>query len=416
MNFERLILKDWQQFAEVDINFHPRVTILTGSNGSGKTTILSLLARHQGWQHFSLATPKTDLISKGLKYFSLTRFWGKDANSDRNVGTLTYTNKSTATILAPEAGSPQYQLQINNQQIVHFFFIPSHRQTFSYRRVVEINTTRKERRTAFDEVQNNHIQRHSGYSGNNEPSSYLMKRTLLGWMINGYGVRSGTKTIMPSDPQQIRNFEGFRDVLRLVLPQSLGFEDIEVRDYEIVFSCNGGADEFLLETASGGISSLIDIAWQIFMFDTDAKEPFAVVIDEVENHLHPSMQRTLLPNLLAAFPHTKFIVSTHSPLIVTSVEDAYVYALRYDTSKKVRSLLLDFKSEVRNAVDVLDEVLGVSTTIPAWAIGKLTLILQRYSDIDPTSESLAELRAELVQAGLGRLLPQAIGAIAEARK
>ncbi|BAL27396.1 hypothetical protein AZKH_p0513 (plasmid) [Azoarcus sp. KH32C] len=243
-----------------------------------------------------------------------------------------------------------------------------------------------------------------------------MKSTLLGWMINGYGVRSPTKTIMPPDPQQVRNFEGFRDVLRVVLPESLGFEDLEVRDYEIVFCCNGGADEFLLETASGGISALIDIAWQIFMFDTDAKEPFAVVIDEVENHLHPSMQRTLLPNLLKAFPHAKFIVTTHSPLIVTSVEDANVYALRYDHTKKVRSHLLDFKSEVKNAVDVLDEVLGVSTTIPAWAVGKLSSILARHVASDPTTESLAALRTELRDAGLGRLFPDAVARVAEARK
>ena len=243
-----------------------------------------------------------------------------------------------------------------------------------------------------------------------------MKTTLLGWMVNGYGVRSATKIIMPSDPQQIKNFEGFRDVLRLILPPTLGFEDLEVRDYEIVFCCNGGADEFLLETASGGISALIDIAWQIYMFDTDKKEPFAVVIDEVENHLHPSMQRTLLPSLLRAFPHAKFIVSTHSPLIVTSVEDSYVYALKYSSSKKINSYLLDFNTEVKNAVDVLDEVLGVSTTLPAWAVGKLAAILQKHSASDPTIDSLAELRSELDAAGLGRLFPQAIGEIAEARK
>jgi len=414
MDFLSLTLKDWQQFAEIDIRFHPRVTILTGSNGSGKTTILSLLARHRGWQQYSLATPKTDLISKSLRYFSLSRLFGKDSNSDRSIGTLIYTDNSTATFVAPEAGSPQYQVQIQNQQNARFFYIPSHRQTFSYRRVGQISTIRKERQTAFDEIQNNQLNRHAGNAI--EPSSFIMKNTLLGWMINGYGVQSPTKTIMPPDPQQIQNFEGFRDVLRLVLPKSLGFEDLEVRDYEIVFSCNGGADEFLLETSSGGISALIDIAWQIYMFDTDVKEPFAVVIDEVENHLHPSMQRTLLPSLLEAFPHAKFIVSTHSPLIVTSVEDASVYALRYDNSKKVRSFLLDFKSEVKNAVDVLDEVLGVSTTFPAWAVGKLATILQKHVDNDPTSESLENLRSELSNAGLGRLFPQAIGTIAEARK
>lgn len=414
MDFSKLTLRDWQQFAEVEINFHPRATILTGANGSGKTTILSLLAKHRGWQHISLATPKTDLLTKGLKYFSLSRLFGKNDSSDRTIGKLTYTNGSEATLLAPPAGSAQYQIEIQNQQGVRFFYVPSHRQTFSYRRVGQISTTRKERVTAFDEIQSNQINRHAGHGV--EPSSFIMKNTLLGWVVNGYGVHSGAKVIMPPDPQQVKNFEGFRDVLKLILPQSLGFEDLEVRDYEIVFCCNGGADDFLLETASGGISALIDIAWQIYMFDTDAKEPFAVVIDEVENHLHPSMQRTLLPNLLAAFPHAKFIVSTHSPLIVTSLEDANVYALRYDGSKKVRSCLLDFKSEVKNAIDVLDEVLGVSTTFPAWAVGKLNAILQKHADADPTAESLAELRSDLSKSGLGRLLPQAIGAIAEARQ
>lgn len=414
MDFARIVLNDWQQFDEVDISFHPRVTIITGANGCGKTTILSLLARQLGWSQISLATPKTDLITKSLKYFSLFRNFGKEASTGREIGRIIYTNDSVAKLLAPEAESPQYQIQIQNQQPARFFYIPSHRQTFSYRRVHQIGTFRKEREAAFQEIQSNQLTRHAG--GSPEPSSYVMKTTLLGWMVNGYGVRSATKIIMPSDPQQIKNFEGFRDVLRLILPPTLGFEDLEVRDYEIVFCCNGGADEFLLETASGGISALIDIAWQIYMFDTDKKEPFAVVIDEVENHLHPSMQRTLLPSLLRAFPHAKFIVSTHSPLIVTSVEDSYVYALKYSSSKKINSYLLDFNTEVKNAVDVLDEVLGVSTTLPAWAVGKLAAILQKHSASDPTIDSLAELRSELDAAGLGRLFPQAIGEIAEARK
>ena len=414
MDFARLTLKDWQQFEEVDICFHPRATILTGANGSGKTTILSLLARHRGWHHFNLATPKNDRTTKLLQYFSLSRFFGQSKTDDRMIGNLTYTNGSTATLRAPEVASAQYQIEIHNQQSPRFFYIPSHRQTFSYRRVVQINTTRKERQTAFDEVHGNHIARHAGNGG--EPSSYLMKSTLLGWAINGYGVRSATKTIMQPDPQQVRNFEGFRDALRLILPPTLGFEDLEVRDYEIVFICNGGADEFLLETASGGISVLIELAWQIYMFDSDVKEPFAVVIDEIENHLHPSMQRSLLPNLLTAFPHAKFIVSTHSPLIVTSVEDASVYVLKYGASKKVRSTLLDFKQEVKNAIDVLDEVLGVATTIPAWAERRLAAILKDHEQADPTPESLARLRSDMGKAGLSRLFPDAITAIAEARK
>lgn len=128
------------------------------------------------------------------------------------------------------------------------------------------------------------------------------------------------------------------------------------------------------------------------------------------------MQRTLLPSLISAFPHARFIVTTHSPLIVTSVEDANVYALRYDQSKKVRSHLLDFKSEVKNAVDVLNEVLGIDTTLPPWAVEKLSNILGKHVTTDPTSASLATLRSELREAGLGRLFPEAVVRIAEAQK
>lgn len=414
MDFARLKLSNWQQFSSVDIAFHPRATIITGSNGSGKTTILSFLSRHIGYNQLSLATPKL-LSGTGLKYSPLNFTRKMRKPDDRNIGSLTYTNDFISEISAPQIGEhPQYSTELQNQQLADVLFIPSHRQVFNYRRIGNIPIARKERIDVFHEYNGVQASRHAG-NAHHEPSSFIMKSTLLSWVINGYGVKNDTKIIMTPNPRQRKNFEGFRDILKVLLPESLGFEDLEVRDYEIVFVCNGGEDEFLLETASGGISSLIDIAWQIYIFDTDAKRPFAVVIDEAENHLHPSMQRTLLPKLLAAFPHAKFIVSTHSPLVVTSVEDSSVYVLRYDEEKKVRSYLLDFTSEVKNAIDTLDQVLGVSTTIPDWAAKKLSTILQKHKDA-PTSESLDLLRSELDSAGLGRLFPQAISTIAETHK
>jgi len=96
-----------------------------------------------------------------------------------------------------------------------------------------------------------------------------MKHTLIGWAIQGYGVQSDTsKVIMPKDDEQILNYEGFQNVLKKILPRSLGFQELEIRNMEVVFVCNDGRDEFLLETASGGVSAIIDMAWQIYMFST----------------------------------------------------------------------------------------------------------------------------------------------------
>jgi predicted ATPase len=44
--FKKLIISDWKQFEQIDIDFHPQLTVMTGANGSGKTTIITMLSRH----------------------------------------------------------------------------------------------------------------------------------------------------------------------------------------------------------------------------------------------------------------------------------------------------------------------------------------------------------------------------------
>lgn len=46
-----------------------------------------------------------------------------------------------------------------------------------------------------------------------------------------------------------------------------------------------------------------------------------VIIDEIEQHLHPRWQREILPRLKASFPKVQFIISTHSPLVLSSTEE-----------------------------------------------------------------------------------------------
>jgi predicted ATP-binding protein involved in virulence len=144
------------------------------------------------------------------------------------------------------------------------------------------------------------------------------------------------------------------------------------------------------------------------MFSKANPGTFTVIIDEAENHLHPALQRTLLPNLLRAFPTAMFIVSTHSPLIVGSVRDSAVYALRYNDNKKVVSERLDLQEKALSASEVLNDILGVTSSLPVWVEDELAKILREISELGVDENSFFRLRERLASVGLERLFPEAM--------
>lgn len=49
--FKRLKISDWRQFSNVDISFHPHLTVLTGANGAGKPPSLICYLKVQVGTH-----------------------------------------------------------------------------------------------------------------------------------------------------------------------------------------------------------------------------------------------------------------------------------------------------------------------------------------------------------------------------
>lgn len=80
------------------------------------------------------------------------------------------------------------------------------------------------------------------------------------------------------------------------------------------------------------VAWMVDFARGMFSKFPDSKNPLAepaiLLIDEIDLHLHPSFQRTLIHFLSRTFPKTQFIVTAHSPLIVQAAFKANIILLK----------------------------------------------------------------------------------------
>ena len=405
MKFSSLEINDWKQFATLNIKFHDRLTVLTGANGSGKTTILHILARCLGWNFQELATPKKDEKTGIIKFFSNLFRRRVEENRPPVIGVLSFSDGTRSELTVPtDAGSARYQIYFSNQRIIPGINILSHRNIFKYQNVPTISTQKVSRQQAYEQV--NQISMRDSLEENpyyKRSVNYHIKETLLSWAIGG----AGNKYIEP-DAEAMAWYDGFERVLKIIMPKHIGFEKLSIRNYEIVLSTKTG--DFMLDAVSGGIAALIDLAWQIYNLASTEPE-LVVLIDEVENHLHATMQRSVLPDLLEAFPHVQFIISTHSPLIVASVKESSVYAFRYNEENRVYSEKLDLVNKARNANEILNEVLGVPFTMPIWAENALNRIVSKYATKEVSEEMVNAMRAEFKAEGLESLMPLAISKV-----
>lgn len=396
--FKRLLINEWKQFTHLDIEFHDKLTILTGANGSGKTTILNLLAKHFGWDFLELSTPAKDEETGIFRFFN--RFFKKNEKKEKNeIGSLTYSDSQNAKILIPNNDSAQYQLSIKPQIGLNGINILSHRPVFRYTQVANISTQKRSKQQAFKLSKDSSY--YSFFSNGGPPTNYYIKETLLNWAIGGSG-----NEFIEADIELKNNFLGFEKVLKTLLPKNIGFQHLLIRNYELVLETSSG--DFMLDAVSGGVSNIIDLAWQIYNFAEKNNEKIVVLIDEVENHLHATMQRAILPDLINAFPNIQFIVSTHSPLIIGSVKDSNVYAFRYDEKNKVYQEKLDLINKAKTATEILNEVLGVPFSMPIWVEDSLNNIISKYSAKELDQNSFSNMRAELKSMGLENLMPQAL--------
>jgi len=108
---------------------------------------------------------------------------------------------------------------------------------------------------------------------------------------------------------------------------------------------------------------------------------FILFLDEIDIHLHPAWQRKILPVIQKIFPNAQIFVSTHSPFVVGSVSDAYVYTFQLKESG-VSILDKVEKSQAGNSYSmILEDIFGVEESFDDETEAEFRQFYQLRDDI-----------------------------------
>lgn len=152
---------------------------------------------------------------------------------------------------------------------------------------------------------------------------------------------------------------------------------------------------------SSGFSSILSIYVELMM-NVEVKNVLPnelqgiVVIDEIDAHLHISLQKRIFSFLTDSFPNIQFIVTTHSPFVVMSVSDAIIYDL--STKSQVEDLSAYSYASVATGLFktapvseiISDKIKKLSSLVNSSELD-LALIKSIIKDISPHENELDEI-------------------------
>ncbi len=186
-----------------------------------------------------------------------------------------------------------------------------------------------------------------------------------------------------------------RQAIHSLLP---GFENLRVRRSPLRMTVEKQGQELIIDQLSDGEKCLLamvgDLARRLAIANPGLPDPLqgdgVVLIDEIELHLHPQWQRQMVPALTKTFPNCQFIVTTHSPQVVSHVKPEGIYLL-----EKTDEGIITQQPESsfgRDSNQILEDIMGVPERPPE--IKENLVNLFRFID-EGNLDSARQLRQDL---------------------
>ncbi len=310
---KRVILKNIGTFSHLELDLHKGWNVLLGDNGVGKSTILKAIAAGMS----------------GKEAQSYAHRLIKSGQTEATIVLETEKNRYMTTLLKKNGRAEVKAIGrfLDTESCLALGFPPL--RSVSWKRPEGPQLVGGVGRPTADDLM-------PLIAGIPDPRMDKLKQ----WIINLDYYRSKAAQAGDTgdghDPYGtlLENF--FSIISELTQGLTLRFKEVNLSTHEVTVISDDG--EIPLEAASQGtisligwVGTLLQRLYEVYPGAGNPHEQYALVlIDEIDAHMHPSWQLTLIPALEKLFPNIQFIASTHSPLIVGSREPEEVIFLRRD--------------------------------------------------------------------------------------
>ncbi|PCH61897.1 MAG: hypothetical protein COC19_03780 [SAR86 cluster bacterium] len=406
-------LTEFRRFKKLNIDFSDSITVIIGDNGAGKTSIAEAIAKVFSWFNHNLVRADVngnfltlaDINVNSDDYAEITGKFQFDKVNKLEASlaqaVLGYEPGQSGEVKAIKQFASMYRLTAKNSSMVIplLAFYPAERSNIKLPTAVPEKASDDSTGNRFatlkgavkgsstlDNFSELHIQLVNRAEGENTKEVRELKEQISILQKTIDDVYEGKK-LPENDPFTAKLNVKKEELASLVKTMSstkyqrhLGFvksaiEAVVPHIKNLEVDRSSGNPRLLVENfgnkvnisqLSLGQKTLValtgDLARGLVTLNPDAANPLhghgIIIIDEIELHLHPKWQQGILIRLQTTFPNLQFIVTTHSPQVLSTVDKECIRILRFDDSGLVSIDVPQHQTKGVSSSDVLEQIMG----------------------------------------------------------